>query len=203
MKHYVFYGPTGEARSACGLTDDIDPASVSPLPWIVVPNPVSPLEGYVRDGEWVAYTEQGKERRSRRPAYSAQWDVQTQTWVDLRGLEELRSARWEAIKAAREAAKVAPTMETPYGVVDADAKAIENLKGTLMGLQAAQSLGQTIGLITWTMADNSEQQFTLAQLSEIAMLVLGRGNAAHEKGRLLRAQIDAAQTPEAVEAVVW
>lgn len=161
----------------------------------IIEGVIHPHDGWVEEGVFHA--------RPARPSHHHEWDWGTKAWHDPRTLQDLRDQRWEVIKKAREAAKVAPTMSTPYGVVDADAKALENIKSTLLGMQSVIALGGTPGPITWTMADDSDQELTYAQLSEIALLLLGRGNVAHERARQLRAQIDAAQTPEEVAAVVW
>lgn len=57
--------------------------------------------------------------------------------------------------------------------------------------------------IDWTLADN-----TVRTLDAQAMIAVGTAmgqhiNAQHAKGRMLRAQLDAAQTAEEITAVVW
>lgn len=115
----------------------------------------------------------------------------------------VQARKWAEIKARREAEKVAPLLTTAVGVVDADARGIENLKGTLHGLRAAADLGLQIPPIGWTLADNSSVQLTLPQLEAIAVALLQRGDTAHQTARTLRAQIDAATTVAEVLAVVW
>lgn len=203
MKHYLFHDANGEARMQSSLQDDIEPSLISDLSWIELPEPVDPAKVWVQDGQVVPYSPGGSAAKASPPPHPARWHPSTESWEDLRGFAELKAAKWAEIKAAREAAKIAPTLATPYGLVDADPAAIENVKSTLLAMQFLQSSGTQPGSITWTMADDSEQELTMAQLGEIAVLMLGRGNVAHERGRELRAQIDQASTPAELAAVAW
>jgi hypothetical protein len=138
-----------------------------------------------------------------RPSRVHEWDFAAREWRDPRTLLQLQDAKWESIKRQREAAKVAPTMETPFGLIDADAKAMENIKAALLGLREADSLGLPAGPIEWTMADNSAVSLSLQDLGTISVLLLQRGDAAHQTGRALRDAIYAATRPEDVEAITW
>ena len=137
------------------------------------------------------------------PGPWAVWDWGAHAWVDSRTLDDLKAEKWAEIKHAREAAKVAPTMATPYGVFDANAVAIENVKSTIIGRRESESLGAQLPPITWTLADDSDVQLTTNQLAEVGVLLLGRGNAAHDIARALRGQITAAESAAALDAITW
>ena len=118
-------------------------------------------------------------------------------------LDVLKKRKWVEIKAAREAAITAPTMETPHGAIDADDRSIQNITRALVAWREALALGVGPATIDWTMADNTAATMTIDQLGQVAAILLGRGDAAHQKARLLRAQIDAATTATEVAAVMW
>jgi len=56
---------------------------------------------------------------------------------------------------------------------------------------------------TWRAADNSDHAFDVSDLVGLAAAMIAHGYAQHLKARALKAAIDAAQTAEAVAAVVW
>lgn len=132
------------------------------------------------------------------------WDAQVERWLPVPTLLALQDARWSAIKAQREAATVAPVMETPHGVFDADQNSIEKVTKAVLGRREAERLlGTALPSITWTLADDSGVHLTTDQLAHVAVLLLMRGDAAHQVARALREQIYAASTAEAVEAISW
>lgn len=132
------------------------------------------------------------------------WDAATKRWVATPALLALQNAKWAEIKAAREAAMVAPTMGTPFGVFDADAESLDKIAKALQGRREAELLlGQEPAPIEWTLADNTAAALTTAELAQVAVLLLSRGDAAHQTARSLREAIFAATTPEEVQAVEW
>jgi hypothetical protein len=161
------------------------------------------LEGVAHDGEGWIDAAGAFNPVPQKPTESHKWDWAARQWTDPRTLADHKAAKWAQIKRAREAEKVAKHMATPFGVVDADVAGVENLKATMAGLQAAMSLGATPGPMAWTMANDSVVELTPAELAQISVLLLARGNAAHVKARGLRTQIDAAATPAEVEAIGW
>lgn len=183
MKHYAYYLPSGEIAVACTMQEGIDPSGLNGPLHIETPERVSGDTHWVSAGALVAYTAGGAVRKRQPPKHLAAWNPAAEQWEDMRSLQQVKADKWGEIKSAREAAKVAPLMQTPYGAIDADPRSIENIKGTLLGLQAAAPLGQAPAAIDWTMADNSVVALTPAQLGEVAVLLLLRGDAAHAKAR--------------------
>lgn len=145
------------------------------------------------------------EWRQRPPAPSEHhaWSPTVKAWYDPRTLDDIKASKWAEIKEAREEAKVAPTIDTPFGVLDADAVAVQNVERTLAGLREATALGIAPTTITWTLADNTDVSLTPTQLAHIAVLLLNRGNAAHERARYLRTLIDQATTVDEVSQISW
>lgn len=155
----------------------------------------APPNTYRAEGEWIEIPTA--------PSAFHVWSWTSKTWSDPRVLQDHKDAKWADIRRLRAAALVAPTLETRFGVFDATAEAVTSIKDTVVGLNEAAKIGVAPAFVTWTMADNSALDLTPAELSEVAALLLMRGDAAYVKARALRAQIEAATTVAEVEAVAW
>ena len=134
------------------------------------------------------------------------WSAAEQEWIDPRTLDDLKAEKWEEVKAWRAQASIAPLMQTRFGIFDAGPQAMSDIKDTVAGLTAAAAIGLEPPTVRWTMADeNPERYVTLTpnELREVGVQLLGRGNAAHERSRILFDEIEAAGTPEALAAIAW
>lgn len=131
------------------------------------------------------------------------FDYITKQWYDPRTLDDLKAAKWEEVKRWRAEATVAPQLVTRFGVFDGDAAGVDNIKSTVLGLREAGAIGMAPSTISWTLYDNSTVELTPNELSEVAAMLLARGDAAHERARVLRSQIEAATTQAEVDAVTW
>lgn len=148
---------------------------------------------YVADGIAMLLPEQPS------PAHVFDWIIKQ--WIDPRTLADYQAAKWEEVKLWRAAALVAPVLSTRFGMFDADDAAVESVKNTVIGLGEASKIGMAPASIIWTLADNSAVVLTPVELSEVSALLLMRGDAAYTRARALRVRIQAATTPEEVEAV--
>ena len=204
MKRYVIASAaTGEIVREVQCTDDQVAGQAQEGEVLIEDASARAVTHYVSQGAVVEYTPEQRATKQAMPAWSRQWDNTLMAWLDPRTLGDIKAAKWEAIKVAREEAKVAPLLDTPFGVFDADAVGMANIQGTLQGLDVAARLGNAPATVRWTLADNSYADLTVDQLSQVGVLLLMRGNEAHEKARQLREQIDAAQTSEALETISW
>lgn len=132
------------------------------------------------------------------------WDESTERWVPVPTLAAVRQQRWEVIKLARDAASAAPVMATPFGDFDADAASVDKLTRTVLVRREAEGLtGALLPPTRWTMADNGAVDLTTDQMAQVAVMLFMRGDGAHQVARALRDRIDAATTPDEVEAVEW
>ncbi len=82
----------------------------------------------------------------------------------------------------------------------ADPGSVANLQNTLLGLQAA---GVAPSGFYWVAADNTQVPFAFVDLQGLASVMLAQGWAAFQKLQTLKAQILAATTVAAVQAVAW
>lgn len=113
-------------------------------------------------------------------------------------LAEQKDAKWNEIKARREAEDRKPL---PYmdKLLDFDDAGREKL---LWALKAADVAGAAFS-VEWTCADNSTLTLTAATIAGIPVAAAMRSDANHQKARRLRAAIDAAGTVEELNAIGW
>lgn len=140
------------------------------------------------------------------PSPAHVWDWGTKTWTDPRTLQALKDAKWEEVKRWRAQARVAPLMQTRFGIFDAHPEAMGNIKDTVAGLTAAAALGVEPETVRWTMADeNLEQYVTLTpnELREVGVLLMARGYAVHDRSRALFDQIASVTSAQQLDSITW
>lgn len=155
-----------------------------------------PLDYVYSEAGGVAYSPRGES-----PGEGFRFDPESRVWVDFRSLDDVKRERWELIKAQREKV-INARLDTPYGAVDSGERDRVNITNSVMMLQTLAGLG-TPSTVQFTMADNSTAVLDTEKMVHIGLLLGQKIEAAHSKARLLRADIEAAQTKEAVEAVTW
>lgn len=122
-------------------------------------------------------------------------------WVDAAGLDDAKAAKWEEIKAAREAAFNAPLV-TQYGVFDSDAAARSNIANAVLLAQTLAGMGLPSD-IDFTIADNSVVRLRVEEMVTVGLLLGQKVQTAFGRARQLRLLIEAATTRAEVEAVQW
>ena len=145
------------------------------------------------DGRWLPI--------GKRPSLNHTWSWDEHAWLDLRVLEELRAAKWEEIKAARDAAEAGGFAYLGRWI-DSDARSVQRIAGAVQAAQKAVKLGQPFA-IEWTCADNSVLQLDADGMTAMPAALAMHANALHEQARALRAVIGDAQTPAEVAAIAW
>lgn len=118
------------------------------------------------------------------------FDYAFKQWVDPRTLDEIKNQKWQEIKKQRDALEFAG-FEFESGLYDSD----QVSQGRIMGAALA-GVDQI-----WTLKDNSTRLLTAAQLQQLYAAMAQHVAQCHERGRIARAAIEAAQTKEEVEAV--
>jgi len=116
-------------------------------------------------------------------------------------LDEAKLRKRAEINVAREAGKSAPLV-TPYGTFDADKEARDNIADTYALLSLVVSRGGADST-DFTLYDNSVVQLTLSQLGDVALMLGQQVQTAYGMGRVLKGQIDDAETIEEVEVITW
>ena len=148
-------------------------------------------EHYRAAGEWVA--------KPAKPRQTAQWEASTKGWIDARTLAEARVERWSAMTAVR-TARLTSTFTAGGKTYDCNREAIALAAIGAMLAKAALDLTWTK---TWTLADNTSTTLTADQVLIVARACEDYITALWATGRTLHAQIDAATTIAAVDAITW
>lgn len=127
------------------------------------------------------------------------WDPATATMFP--DVEKLRPRRWSWIKERREAAQLGGCM-TPLGRVDTDPASQLKVAGSVQMAMLAQLAGAPFS-VEWTMQDNSVVAHDAAAMIAMGLAVGQHVAACHEAAVARRLQLEAATTPEEIEAVTW
>lgn len=132
------------------------------------------------------------------PAPYMVWSEQQIAWVDARDLAGKKDAKWEEIKAAREAAEFGG-FTWDGSTFDSDPLSQQRIAGAVQ----LASLDPTGFTIDWTLADNTFRTLNAQEMTAVGVAMGQHVNAQHVKARILRQQIEAATTEAELDAIVW
>lgn len=132
-----------------------------------------------------------------RPSESHTFNYDTKQWEDLRTLQDLKAAQWEAIKQARSAAEYAG-FTWDGSTFDSDATSQNRITGAVTLAQMSPAFS-----VDWIPANNTVRTLTQADMLQVGAALGAHVAAQFATGVTRRAQIEAATTKEAVEAITW
>lgn len=124
--------------------------------------------------------------------WSRLWDEYT----DEMPLDYAKQEKVAEMKAQRDESEVLPIEVGGYRY-DYDNKARERINAAIIALDG------TAAVLSWTTADQQEAIVNGDDLKNIVRAVAERSNALHVRYRDKKAEIEALQTVEAVNAVAW
>lgn len=113
-------------------------------------------------------------------------------------LDEVKAAKIAEFKTIRDTKEVEP-LQTDKGIFDYDDKSRDRLA---IARQALTDAGGT-GTVVWTTADNQRVPLGVADFAAINAAAAERSNALHVLYNELKTQVNACETVEEVEAIVW
>jgi len=125
------------------------------------------------------------------------WNARLRNWVDGRTIEELRAAKWEEIKANREAAE--------YGTLQYQGKCFDIDSESQQRILSAAQLGMLRPNLErqWTLSDNTTVVLTAADLINLAELLADHVETCHRLSQAIRTQVEAAQDPHELSLINW
>ena len=112
-------------------------------------------------------------------------------------LEEVKAQKISELKGIRDTKEVEP-VQTDKGLFDYDDKSRDRLS---IARQALTDAGG--GEIVWTTADNQRVSMGIADFAAINGAAAVRSNALHVKYNELKTQVNACETVEEINAIVW
>lgn len=118
------------------------------------------------------------------------YDFDAMRWVDERELEQVKENHWLKLKAQRNYVEFGG-FEFEGNIYDSD----QVSQGRIMG--AAFAGADQV----WTLADNTTVELSALQLQQLYAALQSHVASVHERGRIARLAIEAAEIVEEVEAV--
>lgn len=116
-------------------------------------------------------------------------------------LDKLKLAKREEINAARDAAEQGG-FEYMGKVFDSDQVSCQRMSMAAQAMQMVAMSEQT-PTITWTCKDNSTIELNAKELAGLVIALAEWSNTCHQKATALKAQIDACESEEELNQIVW
>ena len=192
QKKVIFYNDEGKItgrRSGVAENVDIDvaKASFSHIDVTSYDYEISGETHYVNNG--------AIQPKGDKPAEGYQFNYVSGVWeLDL---ALTRSVKWEAIKAARDAQEFS---QFDWGGYTFQCDEVSQRR--IQGAVQLAAIDNTMTL-DWTLADNSVHTFTASEYVQIGQALAIHVSQCHERGRILRQEIESATTEAELEAIVW
>ena len=135
------------------------------------------------------------------PSEHHRFNYTTKQWEDPRTLDDLRLAKREQITKNRDAFEFGGFDWNGYRF-DSNAISQQRIQGSAQMAMAVQAAGQPFS-IDWTLADNSVIALDGNQMLSVGLIMGQHISSAHSKSRLLKQQVDAAQSAEEISSIAW
>lgn len=185
----VFYKSSGEitrvrSGSVAGVTHDAESSGGT---YLITDESVDVNANYISSGEVLTKPPQ--------PNDGSVFDFSSGEWAF--DIELARSLRWTEVKGSRSAYEFG-TFELNGNVYQCDEVSQRRIQGAVQLAVLDSEM-----TIDWTLADNSVIQLTAAQLIVVGGALAAHVNLSHERGRILRAEIEMASTEIELEAITW
>lgn len=203
MKAYVVYsGSSGELlRWGVCSDEDFEAAAAASGDPAVLEGVGTASTHWVQNGALLPYSVEQAASKQARPPYQSEWSNQSMSWVDLRGLDEIKRARWEMLRGERDAL-IAGGLTWGGSVFDSDAASQARIQGAVQLALLAQQLGTSYS-VTWTLADNSMRTMSTQDILALGQALGAAIEAAFSRGQAAYTAIQQAQDAQAVEQVVF
>lgn len=121
--------------------------------------------------------------------------------AEAASIQRTRDRRWQALKEQRNALESAGFLYLNKSIAS-DARSVQRITIACLAAQAAVSTGQPFS-IEWTCVDGTVLVLDAGAMLEMSVALAAHGSELHAKARVLRTQIEAAETMEAIAAVTW
>lgn len=196
MTTYAIIDAGGEITSVVSVPDEEHLAANVPAGCSAIEGQPPSYSCYYAAAAWVDKPAQ--------PSPYCTWDATSKTWIDARPLAQAQADQTATLTAAYTAAIAQPVAFTSAAGVaqtyQADPQSVSNTVASMLGCQAAQA---TPAGFFWVALDNTHVPFTYADLQGLAAAMFAQGAVAFAKLQVLKEQVRAATTVDAVGAVVW
>lgn len=125
----------------------------------------------------------------------------TKQWTDPRTLDDLKAAKWEQAKSARDAAEYGG-FTWDGSTFDSDSVATGRITGAAVLALMASMAGQPYSIV-WTLFDNTTRVLDASQMMAVGAALGTHVQAAHDAADARRLLINAATSAAELDAMVW
>lgn len=193
MNYTIYEKDTGRIAKTVGVPEILLPLQYDKETQGYVEGTFNDTEYYIEDGE--------PKLIPTKPGAFHAFDYGSKAWVDPRTLDDLKTAKWEAIKRQRAAVEFGKF--TYNGMeFDGDVNAQRRLMNLISVSKSALQAGTAFST-EFILADNSVVMLTAADFVAIEMVKIEQVAAAFAKAATLRAQIDSAGSAEEIQSLSW
>ena len=140
-------------------------------------------------------------RVSKKPSHYYSFDSASMSWVDTRSIQEIKESKRREVNSFRSLHESGGFEWNSY-IFDSDALSQQRIQGSVQLAQIVMSRGQEFS-IDWTLADNSVVTLDGPQMIAVGLAMGEHIMLCHSKARLLRNQIELAQSKEELDSIVW
>lgn len=123
------------------------------------------------------------------------------TWVDPRTLDDLKAAKWEQAKAARNAAEYGG-FTWDGSTFDSDPVATGRITGAAVLALMATLASQPYSIV-WTLFDNTTRTLDASQMMAVGAALGTHVQAAHDAADARRVLINATTSAAELDAMTW
>ena len=123
-----------------------------------------------------------------KPSVHHVFDWAAKAWLDPRSLQDFKVARWVEVRRERDVAE--------FGGFSWDGSRFDSDALSQQRITAAVTLAMMNSAfsIDWTLADNTVRTLTAADMIAVGVALGQHVNSCHERARVLRGEIDGAET---------
>ena len=108
-----------------------------------------------------------------------------------------KNARWRAMKQARDTAEFG-SFSYNSSTFDCDSVSQGRIQAAVQAALVDSSF-----VTTWTLSDNTTKELNAIEVKELGKALADHVKACHDRGRIVRAQIDAATTEAELAEINW
>lgn len=131
------------------------------------------------------------------PSPTHTFNYTTKQWEDPRTLADFKAEKWAEIKKAREVVEFGGFV-WDGSTFDSDAISQQRIQGLVHIANLDPNM-----TVQWTLADNTTRTLSSTDAVQVGKALAVHVNEAHMNARVLRDAIEAATTPEQVQAISW
>jgi hypothetical protein len=161
---------------------------------VAVAGIADPYKHYIVAGTLVEYTPAEMEAKNSLPP-GWTWQMPERVAVDGRSLDQARARKWDEIKRARTQAQCAGFTW--------DGMTFDSNEASQLRIYTA-ALGSSAGAaVKWTLANNQSVLLSAQQMAAVGVALSEHLSRHHDTASALRAQIQAAPNPGAIDLITW